>query len=157
MQPRTLTIVALLLAVSTIVGVAAAKRPTTAPVAPLTLSEVDSSGIAGRLGCRLGTVVTLAGQIVANSSRAKADVDEVFFLKVERVDGKSLHSPALFTSRDLPLVRGIPALKVGDKFQCAGYETGEYTGSPPGEFKYVPAYATTGFGFGTRFVVLPVN
>ena len=51
----------------------------TPPAAPIPLQEIQTRGIEGRLGFRLGTVISVAGHIVPNASRAKADVDEPFF------------------------------------------------------------------------------
>jgi hypothetical protein len=96
----------------------------------------------------------ITGVVVENNSDAKADVSEPFFLRVDTVNGRELEVPQLFSSSNLQLVRKVPALKVGDRFKCAGYERGSFVGSPDGAFKYVEPYATQGFFFELEFVVL---
>ena len=154
MPPRTLAIVGFVVLICVaLLAIGGGSAPTTQPQSPISLKDVYARGIEGRLGMRLGTIAEISGDVVPNTSKAKADDDEPFFLKITAVDGKPLAEPVLY-----PFIKqnsGINvAPKIGDKFRFVGFETGRFDGSPDGELKYVPAYATTGFGFHTRFVVL---
>ena len=62
-------------------------RPTPVPVA---LDDVRDGGVEGRLGVPVGTLVTVTGRAVQNSSRAKEDQSGSTFLQIESVDGKPL-------------------------------------------------------------------
>lgn len=150
------TAIAWVLAIVLLAGVAGeAKDPPPAePETPVTLEDIHERGIAGTLGPPLGTILEVSGEVVANDSRSKADALEPFFLRIDEVDGRRLEAPQMFSSKDMPLIRKAPDLKVGDTFRCIGYETGAFSGSPDGEFKYVQPYATHRFHFAVRFVVL---
>ena len=124
------------------------------PAAPIPLKELHDRGVAGRLGPKMGTIVEVTGVVVENTSKAKADTSEPFFLRIDSVDGRKLESSELFSSSAMELLREVPALKVGDRFKCVGYERGGFRGSPDGEFEYVPARATQGFFFHVEFIVL---
>lgn len=109
---------------------------------PVPLKEIQERGIEGRLGPRLGTIVEVSGKIVPNASRAKADVGEPFFLRIEEVDGRGLAKPCEYSATDMPLHREISGLKVGDSFRCVGYESGRFEGWPmanPSTWKCAPA------------------
>ena len=123
--------------------------PIVSPDHPISLKELDTRGIEGRLGFRLGTVLSASGHIVPNSSDAKADVDEPFFVRVENVNGKRIVPPVDYPARDFPLRDGVKPLKIGDAFTCTGYETGGYDDlvDDPTE----PARAHPGYGFTVRF------
>lgn len=126
----------------------------TQPKAPITLDEVYARGIQGPLGFRLGTVLSVSGRIIANSSLAKADVSEPFFVRVESVNGKRLDSPVDYPARDFQLVDQVKPLKIGDEFSCTGFETGRYNDfvdNPSG-----PAFAHPGYGFVVYFHVFSV-
>lgn len=124
---------------------------------PITFKELDDRGIEGTLGHPLGTVMEVSGRVVANTSRAKGDVDEPFFLRIEEVDGHKLYQPRLFSCTAMPLVRSAPDLKVGDTFRCIGYESGGFQGTPGDVFKHVPVAATKGFGFAVNFAVVKLT
>lgn len=135
--------------------VSLAGPPATAPAArPISLTEVRERGIAGRLGPALGTVIKVEGAVVVDDSRAKSDEEEPFFLRVELVNGRPLETPQLYAAGAMPLARDVPGLKIGDRFRCAGYETGDFRGAADGEFDYVESYATQPFHFEPRFQVL---
>jgi hypothetical protein len=131
--------------------------PASQPVRPIAISELRARGIEGRLGSPLGTILEVSGIVVANTSRAKADISEPFFLRIEEVNGKKLDPPEELPSRNLPLAHLAPELKVGDRFHCVGYETGGFEGTPPGVFDYVTPYPATGFGFALRFVPIKLK
>ena len=135
---------------------APATRPITRLAEPVTLEEVRERGLAGRLGPRLGTVLTVAGVVVENRSRAKADEGEPFFLRIDAVDGRPLATPVLYAASAMDVARDAPGLKVGDRFRCAGFETGDFRGAADGEFRYVESYADQSFHFAPRFAVLKV-
>ena len=125
--------------------------------APISLQELAARGVAGPLGPRLGTLVEIAGVVVPNTSRAKADVDLPFLLRVDSVDGRPLTESVIY-----PYVRAgagltLAAPALGDSFHYAGYETGGFDGTPAGEARYVPPHADRGYGFLTYFVVLAVK
>ena len=125
--------------------------------APIPLQEIQTRGIEGRLGFRLGTVISVAGQIIPNSSRAKADVDEPFFVRVEEANGKPLDSPVDYPARVFPLNQHIKSLKVGDAFSCTGYETGGYEGVADVPSGTAVSVAGVGYGFVVHFHVFNVR
>jgi len=128
-------------------------HPTAPGEAPLTLREIQARGIEGRLGLKLGTVLQVAGEVVPNTSRKKAEAGDPFFLRITTVNGTPLKQPVEYRFLSHPLAN-VPQPKIGDTFRFAGYETGAYTGSPDHEFDYIPAYQTTGFAFNTEFLIL---
>ena len=99
----------------------------------------------------------VSGDIVPNTSRAKADGGEPFFLRINEVDGRKLETPQLFSSAAMPLIHKVRGLKVGGSFRCIGYESGAFQGSPGDVLKYVETYATQGFHFAVHFVVVMVK
>lgn len=147
--------VAALLVLATVRQAQGAGRPVEA--GPISLQEIAARGVAGRLGPRLGTIMEITGAVVANASRAKAEADLPFVWRVDGVDGHPLKEALLFPVMSAGTGVTLAAPAVGDSFHVVGYETGGFGGAPDGEFKYVPAYPTTGFGFATRFVVLAVK
>lgn len=154
---RKLTIAAgCVLAIGLLASVAGiAKDPPAAqPERPVPLKEIRERGIEGTLGPRLGTVVEVSGQVVANDSRGKADASEPFFLRIDEVDGVKLEAPRSFSSTAMPLIRKRPDLKVGDAFRCVGYETGGFRGLADGEDRFVGPRAGQAFHFAVRFDVL---
>ena len=132
-------------------------QPSSTPASPIPLSELRDRGIAGRLGPKLGTMCQVTGVVVQNKSNAKADVSEPFFLQINTIDGKKLEIPRLFSSSTMQLKRRVAGLKVGDTFDCIGYETGSYTGAPDGLFDHVESFATQGYFFEVNFVVVKVR
>lgn len=125
--------------------------------APISLQELQERGVVGPLGRRLGTIVEITGVAVANTSRAKAEADLPFQLRLNTLDGKPLKESVIYpfvrASTELTLV--APA--VGDSFHYVGYESGGFGGSPEGEFHYVAPRTTTGYSFESWFVVLAVK
>jgi hypothetical protein len=119
---------------------------------PVSLQEIHQRGVEGRLGVKLGTIVTIKGSVVPNTSRSKADVSERFFLSIEQIDGESLDKPIQFPFRSKFDSKPLP--KIGDEFSYVAYETGRFEGTPDGEFDYVQAYADIGFGFGTELLLI---
>jgi hypothetical protein len=130
---------------------------TTQPERPVLLKDIAERGVEGRLGVRLGTIVEAAGEVVANTSRAMIDADVPFFLQINTVDGRDLDKPVLYRFDMANQWVKVKTPKIGDSFRYAGYETGGFGGSPAGEFDYVGEYATTGYGFATRFAILGAN
>ncbi|HVX14689.1 MAG TPA: hypothetical protein VHC22_26105 [Pirellulales bacterium] len=124
---------------------------------PVKFEELGERGIEGTLGRPLGTVMEVSGQVVANTSRAKGDSGEPFFLSIEEIDGRKLPAPRRFSSTAMPLNRWVPDLKVGDRFRCIGYESGGFQGTPGDVFDHVEPFATKGFGFAADFVVVKVK
>ena len=125
--------------------------------APISLQELQERGVVGPLGRRLGTIVEITGVAVANTSRAKAEADLPFRLRVDTLDGRPLKESVIY-----PFVRAgaeltLAAPAVGDSFHYVGYESGGFGGSPEGEFHHVAPRTTTGYAFETWFVVLMVK
>jgi hypothetical protein len=119
------------------------------------LYDLCERGVQGSLDVPLGKVVEVSGVVIENKPpTAKADEGQPFFLRIDQVDGKPLATPQRFSSTAMPLIRDMPALKIGDTFHCIGYETGSFEGIPTDVFKYQPPMATTGYGFSTRFVIV---
>lgn len=123
---------------------------------PVPLKEIQERGVEGRLGPRLGTIVEVSGKVVPNTSRAKVDVGEPFFLRIEQVDGHTLEKPLPYAPSAMPLHREISGLKVGDSFRCVGYESGRFEGLADGESKYVEVRAGQPFHLAPQFEVLKV-
>jgi hypothetical protein len=126
--------------------------PSTEPVSPISLDELCARGVAGRLGVPLGTFVTVSGVVIPNTSLAKASVSEPFILRVERVAGRHLDPPVEYFSSSFPLSNEATALKIGDRFECRGYETGGFNGwvDDPQD-QSAPRVAHSGYGFGVEF------
>lgn len=139
---------------ASVVGIAK-DPPAAQPKRPVPLKDIRERGVEGTLGPRLGTIVDVSGEVVANDSRAKADASEPFFLRIEEVDGVRLEAPRSFSSTAMPLIRNVPDLKVGDAFRCFGYETGEFRGLADGEERLFGApRAGQAFHFAVQFEVL---
>ena len=123
---------------------------------PIPVATVERVGVEGRLGFRMGTIVTVEGDVVSNPTYASKDVngDYEVLLRIIRVDGRPL-AKAL----DYPFIRAndwvkTPDPAAGQRFRYVGYETGAFAGSPSGEFEYVPSRQTVGYFFQTQFLVL---
>lgn len=123
---------------------------------PIHLAELHERGLEGRLGFPLGTIVEVSGVVVENNSKSKTHAAEPFFLQIEKVKNQTLQRPQTFSLTETPIVRKYGKMKIGDRFNCIGYESGAFVGSPDGEFDYVPAYSTQPFHFASEFIVLKV-
>lgn len=156
-HPAVMGIVALVALAATRGAQGAGKSGGAGGAAPISLQELRARGVAGPLGPRLGTIVEITGVAVANTSRAKAEADLPFRLRVDTLDGKPLKESVIypFVRADTELTLAAPA--VGDTFHYIGYETGGFTGSPEDEHHYVAPRTTTGYAFETWFVVLAVR
>lgn len=130
------------------------RDPTSHRSEPITLEELSDRGVGGRLGIRLGTIVEIAGRVVANESHTKADEGEPFLLSVDQVAGLPIHEPALFRPAEIPLADKITPLKIGNAFRCKGYETGQFDGIVVGD---LPVFQGPGYGFHTHFVISSSN
>lgn len=120
----------------------------------MSLAEINNAGVTGMLGPKLGTVVIVAGTVEENTSQSKGDEGEPFFLSIDSVNGNQLKSPVKYPLRTAHEWIKIETPKIGDHFNYVGYETGGFEGSPDGEFKYAPAYSTTGYFFNTSFLII---
>lgn len=136
------------------IGCVSSEGQTTQPDRPMSLHEISQRGIEGLLGIRLGTIVTIEGEVVANQSRSKMDSVEPFFLRIDSIDGRPLTAPVQYRFTPSNMLRSIKRPKVGDKFRYVGYETGEFVGSPKDEAEYLGELATTDFLFRTRFEII---
>ena len=120
---------------------------------PIPVAELERGSVVGHLGQPLGKIVTIQG-IVADGrfTRAKADEGETL-LRVRTVNGQRLREEWLFHFQCSPWATvGKP--RVDTEFNYLGYETGGYSGIPAHAFKYIPAVATSRYGFTTSFLVL---
>ncbi len=125
--------------------------------AVLTVDEIQSGTVIGRLGIELGHVCTIEGTIVAETSKAKSNEGKQL-LRIHAIDGKPLVKPVSFASdwtgherfRKLKL---RPDELMGRTVKWAVYETGEFSGLPTGDI-YNPRLAWHGFGFSSRLVVV---
>jgi len=142
---------AAILAVSVAWG---ADPPATQPEPPVPLQDMLQRGIAGRLGARLGTIIEVEGQVVANTPPSKADDGIPYLLSITSVDGHALPEAVWYAFiRDNQWVKAKDP-KIGDKFHYVGYESGAFIGSPPAESAYMPLVQTMGWGFQTKFYVV---
>jgi hypothetical protein len=120
----------------------------------ITLGDINNIGVTGALGQKLGTIITVTGVVEENSSEAKEDEGEPFFLSITAVNGNPLKAPVKYPFRAAHDWIKIETPKIGDHFDYVGYETGSFDGSPDGEFKYAVAYTSTGYYFKTSFLIL---
>lgn len=118
----------------------------------ISVSELNRLQVIGWLGEPLGKIVVVEG-VVADDSylSSKADLGETM-LRITTLNGKHLPEECVFPFRSLSA--GVEKPKVGGKFKFIGYETGGFTGVPGQAFDYTPAFARTGYGFTTHFVVV---
>jgi hypothetical protein len=151
---KCICICAALLAVTFTIDLLAEPKSSAPDAAPISLGELDSRGVAGALGVRLGTIVEVSGVVVENRSKLKANVSEPYFVRIETVDGRRLESPIEFPARAVLSFIEADRLdrKVGDRYHCFGYETGGFEGAPDRTFDFVQAFATTDYCFTTEFV-----
>ena len=117
---------------------------------PITYADLTTRPVHGRLGHALGEIVTVEG-VFADGTFTRAKMDDGWMLvRVRVVNGKRLKDEQIFQYEKS--AKGSPA--VGSEFKFIGYETGGFTGTPDGVFKYTPPFATTGYGFTTSFMFL---
>jgi hypothetical protein len=117
----------------------------------ISVEEIRDKGVVGLLGLPLGTIVTVSGVAVPNTSLRKADEGEALFLKVVAVDGQPLAKPIEFPFRKAhdTVVASEPV--IGKEFSYRGYETGGFEGVP---LNYGASWQTMGFHFSDEFLVL---
>lgn len=132
---------------------AAGGSPVQPAPAPIQAIELSERPVIGDLGHPLGKIVTIEGVVAdGDFTRKKADVGGTL-LRIQSVDGKPLQSEVIYHFAPSSLVK-IAKPTVGSRFKYRGYETGEFSGSPAGEFQFTGPYATTSFHFSMRFEVL---
>jgi hypothetical protein len=128
-------------------------RPATQPtMQPVTIGDIRKLAVMGRLGLPLGTLVTVTGEAIPNTSLNKADAGDALFLSISSVNGKPLSAPVNFPFRKAQDSIDVAEPKIGDSFEFRGYETGGYVGVP---LHYGSHWQTTGFYFKTEFLILP--
>lgn len=123
----------------------------------LSVEDISSSTVIGRLGKELGQVFTIEGKIVADTSRAKGR-DGMFLVEIEIVDGMKLSNPVAFVDADIShdwfiRPKDRPMNIVGRRLKLAVYETGIFDGLPKGD-RYSPVIAGHGFHFRSRLRVV---
>jgi hypothetical protein len=116
------------------------------------VAELNQMQVIGWLGQPLGKTVTVEG-VVADETfvRWKAQAGRTLLL-IQAADGNVLPERVVFCFDRA--VREIEEPKAGSRFKYVGYETGGFTGAPPGLFDYTGPYCTTSYGFTTEFVIL---
>lgn len=115
-----------------------------------------ANAVVGDLGVPLGTIVLARGKVAtgdAAAPTAKEDEGVVYFM-VTHIDGRALPAPARVRWDHGSIPGAVAPPLPGLEVEVYGYETGAFEGAPEGTFKHVPAFATTGFHFATRFVAL---
>lgn len=122
------------------------------PAKSISVAELNQLQVIGWLGQPLGKIVTVEG-VVADETfvRSKAQAGRTLLL-IQTADGNVLPERVVFSFDRA--VRQIEEPKAGSRFKYVGYETGGFTGAPPGIFEFTGPYCTTGYGFSTEFVVL---
>jgi len=122
------------------------------PAKSITVAELNQMQVIGWLGEPLGKIMTVEG-VVADATyvRSKAQVGRTLLL-IQVADGNVLPERVVFSFDRA--VRGIEEPKEGSRFKYVGYETGGFTGAPPGKFDFTGPYCTTFYGFTTEFVIL---
>jgi hypothetical protein len=129
------------------------QAPAVAPAPPISLDDIRQRGIQGRLGHRLGTIITIQGEVVnPTDPPSKLDLGQTL-LEVRAVNGILLVKPTIIYFTPFRFSE-VQKPSVGTKFEYIGYETGGYSGIVDGEFDYIPAYASTGYSFTTSFLIL---
>lgn len=106
----------------------------------------------GELGQPLGQITTISGTVRQEALGAKASKLDLV-LRVETVNDRPLPQPITIRFTIFPTAQ-ISKPVLGQSFTYVGYETGGFTGVPTAAFKWVPAIATTGFEFETRYQIL---
>ena len=126
------------------------------PAKSITVAELYQLSIIGWLGQPLGKIMTVEG-VVADETfvRSKAQAGRTLLL-IQTADGNVLPEKVDFCFDRARAVREIEEPKAGSRFKYVGYETGGFTGAPPGIFEFTGPgpCCTTGYGFSTEFVVL---
>lgn len=117
---------------------------------PVPVEQLDTNGVVGRLGLRLGQVFQMEGEIVSgDETGAKAD-QGILLLKITSVAGKSQDRQLLFPFSPPAGAR----IGVGTKLKFQGYETGGFTGLPKNPPPESPSVAGPAFHFESRIVIL---
>jgi hypothetical protein len=122
------------------------------PSREISVDAIRDNGVMGRLGRPLGTMLTVSGVAVPNTSRRKADASEALFLKITAVDGQPLAKPVEFPFRKAHEIVDVPEPVIGKEFSYRGYETGGFEGVP---LNYGAPWQAMGFYFIDEFLVLP--
>ncbi len=116
----------------------------------ITVEELRARGAIGELGLPLGTIATVEGTSVSGDSlRTKAAAGHRY-LRVERVDGRTLQRPVLLWVSSG--YEWVPA--PGKTATFIAYETGGFSGAPDRLFDHVDPIATVGFSFESSLVLL---
>jgi hypothetical protein len=132
---------------------AAVGEPAQPAQPPIKVNDLNERPVVGSLGQPLGKMVTVEGVVAEGDfTRKKSDVGATL-LRIQKVDGRPLKHEVIFHFSPSSMVT-IEKPAVGSRFKYVGYETGAFTGTPPGEFKYTGPFATTTYHFATSFEVL---
>lgn len=124
-------------------------------LAPITILEIVERGVQGHLGTKLGDVVEISGVVIENKSRAKAYVSEPYFFMITSTNKNKLKRPVTFSNSDFHVTfKEKRKRRIGEKFRCVGYESGEFRGTPPEAMKklYDMPFTSLGYHFNSKFL-----
>lgn len=164
-------------------GPFASPPPATAAVeeSPFGLARIEQ--VHGRLGKRLGTIVTVDAEIIRGADIDSKRYRSLYLLKVTHVDGKPLPAAPFFRfdmysfapvgqiakdgfelyerkhgmrpgALDSNTLRELETGYVGSKHRFQVFETGQFVGSPDEVQEIIGAFADVDFHFATSLMLL---
>ena len=144
---RMITILGLLLLASSCVAQDESSN------SPISYSDVQSRGVVGQLGLKLGTVANVSGTIISGSELRTKEADGRYFLKISHVDGKRLDSTVVLAYR-IPSWANVKLLPIaGKSVELKVFEEGEFSGLPNG-LDPMDQWAAPMFHFSTHLTIL---
>ena len=133
-----------------------AERPNKRPAGErnaISTDRLNSEGVRGELGYRLGQVITIEGNYLDGDTTRQKALSGVLLLVITKVNGKRLKASLQMRFNNAPGV-ARPRGAGDTPFVLVGYETGGFTGLPAEAFDHISAVATTEFHFESLFTVL---
>jgi hypothetical protein len=121
----------------------------------ISYSDIQTHGVIGQLGLKLGTVTNVSGTIISGGELRTKAADGRYFLKISHVDQKQLNSPLILGFHIPPWVNVKLASdsNVGQKVELMAFEEGEFTGLPGG-LDPMDQWSDSMFHFSTHLTIL---
>jgi hypothetical protein len=99
---------------------------------PISYFEVQTRGVVGQLGLKLGTIANVSGTVIPGSELRTKAAEGRYFLKISRVDEKLLDSPVILAFYIPPWVNVNLSQSAGQAVELMVFEEGEFAGLPNG-------------------------